>query len=286
MMSQKKRCIDTTQKERNSTYNNTKRSLEIILFQQVINTTFHNFSITKSQLFQLYNFIIHNLLEFIAPEHCMVCEKQIEANKSSVRNLCKKCYDSMPYAPEPDIIYNKFISNFPADELAVSKAFSLISLNENSNYMKLIYHLKYFGISKLGIDLGRELGSILKYYNAIDYDYIIPVPIHKARRRERGYNQSENIALGISKTLDLSTNFNAIIRNKYTQTQTLLSKSERMQNVKNIFSFGTDCKSLKMKNILLVDDVLTTGSTLNNCALTLLEAGARRVDVATLLFAS
>jgi len=226
------------------------------------------------------------LLEFISPLNCIVCENYIGKNKSRISHLCLSCFDKIPFASEPEIIYNNLISNFSGDELSISGAFSLMSLKEDSDYMELIYYLKYHGLSHLGIEMGRELGYTLEYYKSTDYDYIIPIPIHHARRRERGYNQSEEIAKGISQILNLPTNFDAIRRIKYTQTQTKLNKAERMRNVANVFAPKKNCKSVSGRKILLVDDVLTTGSTLNSCGNILLEMGAKRVDAATLLFAN
>lgn len=108
------------------------------------------------------------------------------------------------------------------------------------------------------------------------------MPIHKAKRRHRGYNQSDYIAIGINKILQKTVAPNLLIRLKHTPSQTLLDVTERMKNVKSVFEVNPKY-DVYNKNILLVDDVLTTGSTLNNCAQTLLYSHARRVDIATLL---
>ena len=142
--------------------------------------------------------------------------------------------------------------------------------------MDLIYGLKYTGIYQIGLELGYLLGKQIKSNR---YDIISPVPIHSARKRERGFNQSEAIVEGIIKVKDIHFEKSLLKRKKYTQTQTMLSAEERKRNVSKVFSIN-DKIDINNKRILLVDDVLTTGSTLNNCATELLKNGARRVDAA------
>jgi ComF family protein len=100
--------------------------------------------------------------------------------------------------------------------------------------------------------------------------------------RERGFNQAEIIALGIAQILGVSVDTKLIKRFRYTTTQTLLSAEERKTNVKNVFKGYNEKTKLNNETILLIDDVLTTGSTINECAKTLLNLGARRVDIAAL----
>ena len=227
--------------------------------------------------------IYGSFLEVLAPSGCIVCKGPVNKG-SGLEYLCTKCHDKLPYAPKPSEVYNRLIGNFEKDELAISSAISLFDAG-NDDYMQLIYSLKYYGFTKIGMELGRELGKIIKSGEENKYDHIVPVPIHHARRRERGYNQSEFIAQGISEILNSPVNFNALKRYKYTQTQTVLSKDQRKTNVKNVIGINKKT-DIRNSTILLVDDVLTTGSTLNSCAEILLEHGVNRVDAATLGFAN
>lgn len=229
--------------------------------------------------------IISSLNNFIAPPRCEICETQLDLENNKFEFICQKCYDSIPLAPEPNVIYNRLISNFDKDDLYINGAISLFSIKENHNYMNTIYSLKYFGFSRIGIELGKELGRLIKLHNKTNFDAIIPVPIHHARKRERGYNQSEFISKGISDVLGFPVKTNVIIRKRYTQTQTVLSKIERKINVAN--SIAPFKKNIKLPggSYLLVDDVLTTGATLNSCAKILLSLGAKNVEVATLVYA-
>lgn len=115
---------------------------------------------------------------------------------------------------------------------------------------------------------------------------ILPVPLHHARRRERTYNQAELIARGISQATGIPVLNKALVRTRYTTTQTMLSAAERHTNLRDAFAPGKQSAHIRGKVVMLVDDVLTTGSTLNTCATALLEAGARRVNVAAVAAAA
>jgi ComF family protein len=229
--------------------------------------------------------IINSLNNFIAPPRCEICQSYLDLDNNKYEFICQKCFDLIPLAPQPDVIYNRLISNFDKDDLYINGAVSLFSMKENHNYMKAIYSLKYSGFSRIGSELGKELGRLIKFYNKINFDALVPVPIHHARKRERGYNQSEYIAKGISEIIGCPVKTDIIKRKKYTQTQTLLSKTQRRTNVANaIVPYNKNMK-LNGGSFLLIDDVLTTGSTLNSCAKILLSLGAKNVEVATLVYA-
>jgi len=232
-----------------------------------------------------FKWFLNSINDFIAPSYCEICKSYIDKKTNNFEFICQKCYDKIPLAPEPDVIFNRLVSNFEKDDLSISAAVSLFSIKEKHDYMNAIYSMKYTGFSKIGMELGKELGRLLKYYGKTNFDSLIPVPIHHARHRERGYNQSEFIAKGIREILGIPINNKIIKRRKYTQTQTVLSKAERRKNVENaIVAYNKNTK-LNGGNYLLVDDVLTTGSTLNSCANVLLLLGAKNVEVATLVYA-
>lgn len=225
--------------------------------------------------------IVLSPLNVLSPKHCFVCDKFINY-ETNIDFVCDECYYKFPLAPSPEIIFNKLTENFPPDDLAISSAIALFRVAHNSDYMKIIHSIKYYGFRKVGYQLGNELGKLIKNQINIGYDFIVSVPIHSARLRERGFNQSEIIARGIAKILGVSVDTKLIKRFRYTKTQTLLSGEERKTNVQNVFKGYNEKTKLNNETILLIDDVLTTGSTINECAKTLLNIGARRVDVATL----
>lgn len=228
--------------------------------------------------------IFNGALNIVSPRLCLVCNDAIKPADSKSEFLCPTCSDAMPAAPTPEIIYDRLVQNFPEDDLAITAAYSLFSVKDR-NYMQIIHYFKYSGFTRVGIEFGRMLGKYLIIHNVKNYDGIIPIPIHKAKNRERGYNQSELIAAGISDILNVPVENKLIKRKIYTQTQTLLNAKERQTNVKDAFAPNNNKIDIFNKTYLLVDDVLTTGSTLNAAAETLLEMGCSSVDVATLAHA-
>lgn len=228
--------------------------------------------------------IYNSFINFIAPSHCEVCGIYTGDSDSQYYFICDDCLAKLPSMPDSQELILKLSKNFQDKIFCIRKAYAFFSLDSNSNYMNLIYSLKYKGQKKIGINLGQEFGKILKRIINTKYDLIIPVPIHRARMRERGYNQSEMIALGISPELGIEVDTKIIKRTKYTQTQTQLSFEERKKNVENVFAPYRNNINLEGKKILLIDDVLTTGSTLNSCSMCLLNLGAKSVDIATLVY--
>ena len=240
---------------------------------------------------------VRHFIDFFYPCVCLVCGEKINLNykinfdKSKIETnpyivstefCCAKCKSQVTFAGNKYEIVLDIISNYNEYNFAITNAISLFKNTADMPIINLIYGLKYKGFISIGLEYGKWLADVLVAENMINYDYITPVPIHPARRRERGYNQSDFIAIGINKILNNKIAFDLLKRTKYTSSQTQLSQTERMKNMINVFVLNKKY-DVNKKKILLVDDVLTTGATLNNCALTLLENGAKQVDVATLL---
>lgn len=235
-----------------------------------------------------------SFLDMLAPRKCLACESLIAENYSHgsgglAEYICGRCFDRLPPAPHPHDILSGVAKNFQGDTLAIHSLAARFQRAErigsdSSSITPLLYALKYHGMQRLGRLLGQELGHLLLVLGANAYDAIIPVPIHSARERERGYNQSKHIADGIADILHLPVETRWIRRHTYTLSQTNFSREERKQNVHRAFMIGKAKDAgaqIKGSSVLLVDDILTTGATLNACAMTLLELGARRVDAAT-----
>jgi ComF family protein len=224
-------------------------------------------------------------IDFLAPRHCEVCSQYIENGNRRFEFICDKCTVNFPLAPPSEVIINSVISNFKDRELVISQAFCLFSVADDFDYIELIHSLKYRGFTRIGTEFGKELGFIINKNSGIKYDGIVPVPIHHARRRERGFNQSDIIADAISSVNNIPVKRNLIRRSHYTQSQTQLTASERHDNIKDVIIPFRNDLNLNGKNYLVVDDVLTTGATINACAKALISAGAERVDCAALAFA-
>ncbi len=226
-------------------------------------------------------YIFNSVNHLISPNYCLVCSDIIHKENHKYYFLCSKCYDAMPVTSNISELSARISVSALGGEDAVYKAYALMNLKDNKKYMNLVHYLKYNSIRKIGYHLGKDLGKFLIQSNAVDFDLIIPVPIHHAKKRERGYNQSDYIAKGVSEILDTAYDCKAAKRIKYTTTQTKLSKDARNKNVMNIFQVQVPEK-IQNKSILIVDDVLTTGSTINSLAAELMERGAKVVSAASI----
>ncbi len=213
--------------------------------------------------------------EFTAPAVCLVCGRLLD-KYNSFGYICGTCFEFLPAAPEPEKIMIKISPNFDADDLSISKFYSLFIYTEG--YENIVKSIKYEGFTRLASAFGELLGEKISHCNEA-YEGIVPVPIHNARMRERGFNQAELIARGICERMKTPL-ADILVRNRYTQTQTAMGKKDRSKNVEGAFTLSAG--DISGNTFLLVDDVLTTGSTLNTCATTLLENGARSVHAATI----
>jgi competence protein ComFC len=225
------------------------------------------------------------ILDLINPCLCLVCEVPItKSNSTFLVVICLKCQAQMPIAPNGAEIINIISKNFKSNDFYLDSAYSLIDIRKNSDYLKIIHALKYYSMTKIADIFGAELSILIKK-SGIKYDYLIPVPIHLAKERERGFNQSLLIANKISEETGIPVINELIKRHKYTTSQTLLTNDERKENIKNIYSIDKLEIEINHKNFLIIDDVLTTGSTINNIAAILKMNNSEIVDCATIAFA-
>lgn len=154
--------------------------------------------------------------------------------------------------------------------------------DKGSRFKGLIHKMKYKGQKEIGYEVGRIYGNDLKVSGLFNQaDLIIPVPLHPRKERKRGYNQSEWIAKGIAESMEKPLETRAVYRAVDTESQTSKTKYERWKNVEEIFQVSLPEK-LQNKHILLVDDVITTGSTLEACAHTILRIAGTKVSCVTL----
>ncbi|MCX7761723.1 MAG: ComF family protein [Candidatus Kryptonium sp.] len=170
----------------------------------------------------------------------------------------------------------------------ISKAFACFHFKEESAIQILIHELKYQNKSSIGLLLGEIVGNAIKDDpNFSTADALVPVPLHKIRLRERGYNQSELISKGISKVIKVNVEKDLLIRARNTETQTKLNLDQRKENVKDAFVVNDKHKNfVNGKKFVIVDDVITTGATINECAKALVSSGASKVFAVSVAVAS
>jgi ComF family protein len=219
-----------------------------------------------------------DLLNLIAPALCPSCDAPLDASE---HGYCAACRASLQPAPFPRELFDEIAGHFDEDSLALSAIASLYAFEKEGPVQRLVHALKYQGCFALGIEMGYELGEAIALFPEFeDAELIVPVPLHPARRRMRGYNQAEAIAAGMAKARRLRVLPDALARTRHTPSQTALTAKARAGNV--FQAFKASVASIRDRSILLCDDVCTTGATLNTCAETLLAAGARRVAAATI----
>ena len=164
----------------------------------------------------------------------------------------------------------------------MERATSFFFFEKGSDFRLILHRLKYGGQKEIGAIMGRYMAAeLLSSHFFQGIDVIIPIPLHKKKQQIRGYNQSEWIARGIAAVTGIPINTESILRKKNTETQTRKSASERRDNVEGIFELQHP-KTLAGKHILIVDDVLTTGSTTLACASCLVNVEGIRISILTL----
>lgn len=228
---------------------------------------------------------LHDVAHLWFPPHCLLNGTYLGERPTRVRGISDEALAFHRAAPPSTEIYASVVRHISADDVAISSAHALWSVGRGTTIDAAIHAIKYAGRRRLA----RELGAWLENLPEIDVlerdALVVPIPIHPARRRERGYNQAEEIAIGWCAAsnricLDRST----VQRRKNTSTQTALHEQARLANVATAFHVETP-SSLAGHRCILVDDVITTGATVNACATALLEAGAVRVDAVALCVA-
>jgi len=203
--------------------------------------------------------VFKNLIHLGFPNNCVGCSNALLQNE---KFICSSCFFFIPKG-ELKIDKNSETSQLLVDSANFFGASHLFNFDKNGKTQHLLHELKYNSNTKLGVYLGELMGSDFQHFLK-DIDYIVPVPLHPKKLYQRGYNQSEILANGISNIISKPVNKDNLTRIKNTETQTKKSKKARIENVRSAFSI-MDTKIFENKNILLIDDVMTTGSTLVEC---------------------
>ena len=223
------------------------------------------------------------LFDLFCPRICAVCGVPLNCHE---QHFCLECFADIP------LTYFWNMEETAAERVfwgrcRVERVHSLFYYTDN--WRKVVHQIKYGGNTSLGLYLGKMLGRRIKESTcAAGIDYIVPVPLHWRKKVKRGYNQSEIIARGVQEALGDGTVLlpNLLKRKSFTSTQTAKDRMDRWGNVKDAFMPNLRCRPFPLQgsHILLLDDVLTTGATLEACATILVEKLGCRVSIATLAY--
>lgn len=219
----------------------------------------------------LYN-KIKAIFDFFLPRFCTSCKTKLSVNEEFI---CENCFSNIEITAA-ERIESEYKRKFEKEKL-ISDFHSAFIFHEGKEIQKLIHSLKYDKNYKAGYFLGKVTSELLvEKITSWECNIIIPIPLHSLRRADRGFNQAKEIAKGISKHLSIPLETNILKRIRFTKTQTKLNLKERKENIEGAFQFRKG-RSVKDKNIILVDDVITTGATISECAKILLANGANKI---------
>jgi len=224
---------------------------------------------------------IEDFISLLYPNVCAACGNSLFKHEEIICTYClyhlpKTNYHLMEASPLDKVFWGR---------VQLARTAALYTFHKKGKVQHLIHQLKYKGRMDVGVHLGKLLGAdLVKSSVFADVDKVIPVPLHPDKQRKRGYNQSEQIAIGMAKAMNIEMDATSFIRTVDTQTQTRKSRFARWENVKEIFQV-TSVNELANKHLLLVDDVITTGATLESAAHILLNIEGVKLSVACIGYA-
>ncbi len=225
--------------------------------------------------------MFHDFLNLFYPRICHICDKILINNELVI---CTNCRHELP------------VTNFPPDnDNPVKKVFygrvkleyasSLLLFQKKGNVQKLMHQLKYRGHREISKFLGQWMGATLAEASLLSkVDAVIPVPLHKKKLRSRGFNQVEDFGKEIASSLDVPYMDNVLLKRSFTTTQTFKARLSRWGNIEETFVLANP-DLIHNKHVLLVDDIITTGATLEACAGVLKTAGGVKISIASMALA-
>lgn len=221
---------------------------------------------------------ISDFISLIYPRICICCGNSLWKHE---RLICNACHFRLPRT-QFHLEQDNPVSRVFYGRVRVESAAAYLLFNKGNKVQRIIHQLKYKGRKDVGIWLGEEYGRILRdsgFFSGIDL--IIPVPLHKKKLMQRGYNQSDQFAIGLSKALKVPVENKLLVRTRATATQTRKGRYERWKNVEDLFTLVRP-EQISGAHILLVDDVITTGATLESCIMALSSSSGVRISVAAI----
>ncbi len=226
-------------------------------------------------------FMWRHFFNLLYPNLCRLCNTHLVGNEELVCTSCRMVL--------PKTNFNEFDMKLLATRLYGQIQFehvlAYLKFYKSGITQSLLHQLKYDNCPEIGDMAGRWFGHMMAEKELIsNFDLIIPVPLHKNKLHRRGYNQSEYIARGIAESSGLDLALKALVRTRMNESQTNKSRVERWQNVENIFAVKKP-ELIINKRILLIDDVITTGATIESCAIALEKSSAKTISAGALAMA-
>lgn len=231
--------------------------------------------------FPAFRTLWSGFVHLLYPELCVACGADMPAGDTCFCFKCRlKISDSDMYRMKENEFTDRLWGRLPLETGA-----SMYYFSRKSPVQQALHQLKYHNQPEIGVKIGRAFGHKLKMSEVFrSVEAIIPVPLHPKKERLRGYNQSAMFAQGISETMEIPVYSKALVRRTFTETQTKKKRMERFKNVDDVFVVDKPAL-LRDKHLLLVDDVLTTGATLEMCGQALLAEAGTRLSAATIAIA-
>jgi len=226
--------------------------------------------------------LISDFASLFFPRTCFICGNSLFKNEEIA---CTRC---MLHLPETGFHLEKDnpVHQVFWGRIHIEAATAIYYYKKGGSVQQLIHQMKYHGHSEIGIFLGKIYGQKLKTVPVFkDIQTIIPIPLHPKKERKRGFNQAEMFAIGLSEAMEVELDTKSVVRNIASSTQTKKSRYKRWENVSEIFGVKRPAL-LENKNILLVDDVITTGATMEACLTKLKTIPGIKISVASIAFAS
>lgn len=206
--------------------------------------------------------MIKNLLNLFFPKICSACNSQLSDNEIQI---CTNCRYELPltnFHDDPENMVHKRLYG----RVQLEQATALLHFSKKGIVQGLMHNLKYRGQESIGQFLGEWLGEELKHVEAYKaVDVVIPVPLHKAKLKSRGYNQVDKFGIALANALEADYNASVLVKTTNTKTQVFKDRIKRQEHQSSNFKI-VDYSILEHKHLLLVDDIVTTGATVEDCA--------------------
>ncbi|MDO4980341.1 MAG: ComF family protein [Prevotellaceae bacterium] len=226
--------------------------------------------------------MIRRILDVIAPRQCQICNKRLAIDEELI---CAACNMHLPRTLYSANAYDNPMARLFWGQIPIERAAAWFFYESHSEVSKMIYKLKYGDHPEYGYLIGQFLAEDFQCDGFFDgIDAIVPIPISRKRKWSRGYNQSEHIAKGIAIVTGLPVRTDIVKRNSFIASQTHMNWWQRHGNVENAFTLKK-AELARDKHLLIVDDVITTGSTILSCSKEICRAGNVKISVATIGFA-